>query len=95
MSLMINPNSPHDTITSETKFALHLQGHGYLCNDSNWMERLDDGRPLEHVDFQLSGDICRFDEPPFDLFDRTSHGMRHNMSVHRLTIITHIEEIVV
>lgn len=93
MSLVIDLESAFNTVNTECKFTLFLSGQGYLCNNSDWMERLDHGQKLHVSDFSEEGDICKFDEPPFDLFDRTHDSLVHRLSVHQHTIITHIQEV--
>jgi hypothetical protein len=94
MSLLVNPDSANNNIQNEVKYALHLEGHGYLCNNSNWVERLENEGMLESFDFLHDGDACRFDEAPVDLFERIHFINRSSLSIHRLSIHTSVEEMV-
>lgn len=93
MNLLVNPTSDVNNTQTEYKFAVHLDGHGYLTNETNWGDRLEMGENLQTFDFRHEGDASRFDEPPVDLLDRAGY-LRPGMAIHRLTIITHVEEMV-
>lgn len=69
---LINPDGNNNNIQNEFKYLLHLEGFGYLCNNTGWEDDLNMGHFLTTNHFLHEGDTAHFDEIPDELFHRTS-----------------------